>query len=30
MDEERVTKGDVVLLVEYKGGKYIFDNEYKL
>lgn len=30
MDEERATKGDPVLMVQYKGSKYIFDSEFKL
>lgn len=30
MDEERVAKGDPILLINYKDGKYAFENEYKL
>ena len=30
MDEERVVKGDDILLVQYKEQKFAFDSEYKL
>jgi hypothetical protein len=30
MDEERVNKGDPILLIIYKENKYIFENEFKL
>lgn len=30
MDEERVVKGDSILLVNYRDGKYSFESEYKL
>ena len=30
LDEETITKGDPLLLVIYKEGKYLFENEYKL
>ena len=30
MDEERVAKGDPMLMIIYKENKYIFDSEYKL
>ena len=30
MDEERVKKGDMALLVVFKEDKYIFDSEFKL
>lgn len=30
MDEERVVKGDPILLIHFKENKFIFENEYKL
>ena len=30
IDEERVKKGDPLLLIIFKDGKFIFDTEYKL
>lgn len=30
LDEERVVKGDSMLLINYKEGKYAFESEYKL
>lgn len=30
IDEERVKKGDPLLLILFKEGKYVFDNEFKL
>ena len=30
MDEERVTKGDSILLISYKDSKYTFASEFKL
>src|SRR5207244_1998235 len=30
IDEERVAKGDLILVISYKDGKYAFENEYKL
>lgn len=30
MDEERVIKGDQILLINYKEHKYAFETEYKL
>lgn len=30
MDEERVKKGDTLLLIVFREQRYVFDNEYKL
>jgi hypothetical protein len=30
MDEERVKKGDPILLILFRDGKYVFDTEHKL
>lgn len=30
MDEERVKKGDVTLVIRFRDHKYVFENEYKL
>ena len=30
MDEDRVVKGDPILLINYKDTKYTFESEYKL
>ena len=30
MDEERVKKGDPLLLILFRDNKYVFDSEYKL
>ena len=30
MDEDRVKKGDTILLIVFRDGKYVFDTEFKL